>query len=155
DGFSTFNVSRAAAAGERYRSEGPVSTLKLTVRTVLDLLLIIALGAAVYVPAQYYGYRHTIPDAATPNGGHLPLLLSAEALGFRVPALCEREDRITVLRAFTTDPAHFPDNDEALLAWLQSQPGVDGPCVQREMEKEGRKTVRVHYRFPRRAEGLN
>jgi hypothetical protein len=137
----------------RSRLESSVSALKFTLRTVLDLVLIVALGAAIYIPAQYFNYRKAIPDAATPNGGHIALWRSAEALGFRVPALHEQENWSTVIQAFRTNPAQFPDSDEALLDWLRAQPDVRGPRAERQTRKEER-TVIVHYRFPRRVERL-
>lgn len=127
--------------------------LKFLLRTVLDLILIVALGAAIYVPTQYSSYRHTIDDAATPNGGHIALWLSAEALGFHVPALHEQEEWVTVTQFFTTDPEHFPEDDEALSGWVRSQPGVTGLRVRRE-RREGNETVLVHYRVPKRSAGF-
>src|SRR5262249_32867835 len=54
-------------------------------------------------------------------------------------------------QVFSTDSAHLPADDEALLAWLRSQPDVAGPRVQRERTKKGWGMVTVRYRFPRRA----
>ena len=128
--------------------------LKFALRTVLDLVLIVALGAAIYVPTQYFSFRRTLSDAATPHGGHIALWLSAEALGFRVPALREQEEWVSATQFFTTDPAHFPEDDEALSGWVRAQPGVAGLRVRRERGKEDRQTVFVHYRGLKRTAGF-
>jgi hypothetical protein len=130
-----------------------VVALKLLARTALDLLLVVALGAAIYVPWIYFRYRNFIPDAATPNGGQIALWRSAEALGFSVPALREQQQNwVSVTQSFTAAPGHLPADDGILLEWVRSRPDMHGVVVERRPAQDGGVTVSVYYRSPRRAE---